>query len=127
MQEKDIQKEQQAVQALKEEVKRMLMAPVENLSEKLILIEDIQRLGVFYHFENEMDEILQKIHENSSLRNGEDDDDLDTAALRFRLLRQQGYNVSCSKSFFSPPCSFDKFRYGFSLTMYIGGAPSRYA
>ncbi|KAM1094899.1 hypothetical protein ACFX2B_009717 [Malus domestica] len=90
---------EQHVQELKEEVRRMLMTSVENVSQKLNLIDDIQRLGVSYHFGNEIEEILQKIHENSY-----DLDDLYTAALHFRLLRQQGYNVSCDL--------FNKFKDG---------------
>ena len=91
MQEVDAELEQH-VQELKEEVRRMLMTSLENVSQKLNLIDDIQRLGVSYHFGNEIEEILQKIHEGSY-----DLDNLCTAALCFRLLRQQGYNVSCGK------------------------------
>ncbi|PRQ33610.1 putative lyase [Rosa chinensis] len=80
------------VRELKEEVKRMLMDPVKKPSQKLDLVDDIQRLGVSYHFENEIDEILKQIHHSYSYGSV---DDLYTTALRFRLLRQQGYNVSC--------------------------------
>ncbi|KAB2600584.1 (-)-germacrene D synthase-like [Pyrus ussuriensis x Pyrus communis] len=82
---------EQHVQELKEEVRRMLTTSPENVSQKLNLIDDIQHLGVSYHFGNEIEEILQKIHKSSY-----DLDDLYTAALLFRLLRQQGYNVSCA-------------------------------
>ncbi|KAL6196352.1 hypothetical protein ACLB2K_031967 [Fragaria x ananassa] len=86
--------EQQVLQQLKEEVKRMLMAPpVETGLGKLELIDDIQRLGVSYHFEYEIDQTMQQIHEN--LNGTCDDDYLQTCVLRFRLLRQHGYNVSC--------------------------------
>ncbi|KAK9938417.1 hypothetical protein M0R45_015158 [Rubus argutus] len=86
-------KDEQHVQQLKEEVKRMLMAPpVKNSLGKLELIDDIQRLGVSYHFEYEIDQTLQQIHDSF---NDYCDDDLQTCALRFRLLRQQGYSVSC--------------------------------
>ncbi|TQD91283.1 hypothetical protein C1H46_023127 [Malus baccata] len=81
---------EQHVQELKEEVRSMLMTSPENVSQKLNLIDDIQRLGVSYHFGNEIEEILQKIHKSSYNL-----DDLYTVALRFRLLRQQGFNVSC--------------------------------
>jgi hypothetical protein len=78
----------------------MLKAPVEKLSHKLELIDNIQRLGVFRHFKNEIEEILQQIHKDSYVNcdDQENGDELYTVALRFRLLRQQGYNVSCSKS-----------------------------
>ncbi|KAB2630555.1 (-)-germacrene D synthase-like [Pyrus ussuriensis x Pyrus communis] len=90
---------EQHVQELKEEVRRMLTTSPENVSQKLNLIDDIQRLGVSYHFGNEIEESLQKIHKSSY-----DLDDLYTAALRFRLLRQQGYNISCDL--------FNKFKDG---------------
>ena len=38
------------------------MAPIINLLEKLELIDAIHRLGVSYHFESEIDEVLQQIH-----------------------------------------------------------------
>ncbi|GMY31977.1 (-)-germacrene D synthase [Fagus crenata] len=90
-------KSMQQVQELKEEVKRMLMAPTEKPLEKLDLIDKIQRLGVSYHFESEINEILQKMHNNPpECNNGDSDEHLYTIALWFRLLRQQGYNVSCA-------------------------------
>ncbi len=92
----------QQVQELKEEVRRMLTSPVDNKpSQKLNLIDVIQRLGVSYHFENEIEETLQQLH--LALHDHDDqknDDDLYTIALQFRLLRKQGYYISCGK--FSP-------------------------
>ncbi|XP_065628263.1 (-)-germacrene D synthase isoform X1 [Quercus suber] len=82
------------VQGLKEEVQRILMAPIDNLLEKLELIDAIQRLGVSYHFESEIDEVLQQIHRyHYTCDVQESDDALYTIALHFRLLRQQGYNI----------------------------------
>jgi (-)-germacrene D synthase len=87
----------QQVQELKEEMKRMLTSPVDNKpSQKLNLIDVIQRLGVSYHFENEIEENLQQLH--ISLHDRDDqknDDDLYNVALQFRLFRQQGYYISC--------------------------------
>ncbi|KAK7854619.1 (-)-germacrene d synthase [Quercus suber] len=78
------------VQGLKEEVQRILMAPIDNLLEKLELIDAIQRLGVSYHFESEIDEVLQQIHRyHYTCDVQESDDALYTIALHFRLLRQQ--------------------------------------
>ncbi|XP_050374107.1 (-)-germacrene D synthase-like [Argentina anserina] len=92
---------QQRVQELKEEVKKMLNVVVNKKSDSYILdmVDNIQRLSVSYHFENEIDAMLKQVHKNS--HGGENqhqlvnDDDLYATALRFRLLRQQGYNVSC--------------------------------
>ncbi|KAL6125360.1 hypothetical protein ACLB2K_073419 [Fragaria x ananassa] len=77
---------------LKEELKRMILAPAERPSQKLHFINNIQRLGVSYHFQNEIDKILEQVHRE------EDDDDADlcTTALKFRFLRQEGYNASCN-------------------------------
>lgn len=81
----------------------MIVAPInENYSEKLDLIDAIQRLGVSYHFENEIETILKQIYDNlykSDSNKENDDNDLYSIALCFRLLRQQGYRVSCSKYF----------------------------
>ena len=85
------------VRELKDQVKKMLEAPVNNPSENLELVHAIQRLGVAYHFENEIEAILQQVMHNS-LDPHDNDNDRYTIALRFRLLRQQGYNISCGES-----------------------------
>ncbi|KAG6685681.1 hypothetical protein I3842_12G124100 [Carya illinoinensis] len=93
------------VQKLEEEVRRMLMAPVDEPSQKLELIDAIQRLGISYHFESEIDSVLQEIHKYYYYREDEleiSDHGLYTVALRFRLLRQQGYNI--------PSDVFNKFK-----------------
>ncbi|KAJ4969146.1 hypothetical protein NE237_015847 [Protea cynaroides] len=86
------------VEKLKEEVRSMLVGDVNESSKKLTLIDSVQRLGVAYHFEQEIEKALEKIHDAPD---GFDDNDLYTMALRFRLLRQQGYNV---------PCDFNRFK-----------------
>ncbi|KAH7544278.1 hypothetical protein JRO89_XS15G0139500 [Xanthoceras sorbifolium] len=83
---------------LKEEIRRMLVAPDIKYVQKLDLIDVIQRLGISYHFETEVDEILEKIHKNhhvsgSGLRD-DNDDDLHSISLQFRLLRQHGHKMS---------------------------------
>ncbi|CAL8152271.1 unnamed protein product [Prunus armeniaca] len=96
-------KAEQDVQELKDKVKGMIMAPMlKNPSKKLELIDEIQRFGVSRHFENEVEEVLQQIHKNSYGGDEENDFDLFTTSLRFRLLRQQGYKVSCD--------TFNKFK-----------------
>ncbi|XP_031284205.1 (-)-germacrene D synthase-like [Pistacia vera] len=78
---------------LKEEIRKLIITEVKKPAEKLDLIDAIQRLGVSYHFETEVDEILAKVykaHQDSDLR-----DDLYSTSLEFRLLRQHGYNISC--------------------------------
>ncbi|KAJ9676261.1 hypothetical protein PVL29_024996 [Vitis rotundifolia] len=82
------------VEDLKEEVRKELMAAAGNPSQLLNFIDAVQRLGVAYHFEREREESLQHIYDR--FHDADDtDDDLYNIALRFRLLRQQGYNISC--------------------------------
>ncbi|KAJ9671957.1 hypothetical protein PVL29_025551 [Vitis rotundifolia] len=83
----------QHVQQLKEEVRKMLITAADDSVQKLHLIDAIQRLGVAYHFESEIDEALKHIFDVSVV--SAEEDDVYTASLRFRLLRQQGYKVSC--------------------------------
>ncbi|KAJ4968224.1 hypothetical protein NE237_014925 [Protea cynaroides] len=80
------------VRELKEEVRRMLATNANEFLKKLKLIDSLQRLGVGYHFEGELEEMLEQIHDAPC---GFDGNDLYTVALWFRLLRQQGYNVPC--------------------------------
>lgn len=83
------------VGVLKEKVKRMLIA-AQGSVEEMIMIDEIQRLGVAYHFEKEINDALERIYDANV-----DYDDLKTVALQFRLLRQEGYNVSSGK--LTPP------------------------
>nr|XP_016490601.1 PREDICTED: (-)-germacrene D synthase-like [Nicotiana tabacum] len=89
--------EQKQVQDLREEVRKMLMEVHDTSSEKLELIDKIQRLGVSYHFEEEIEASLQRMYEAYRECNNIYGDDLYLVALGFRLLRQQGHFVSCGK------------------------------
>ncbi|TYK19427.1 (-)-germacrene D synthase-like [Cucumis melo var. makuwa] len=80
---------EEEVQKLKEEVMSMFII-VQNPSQKLSLIDSIQRLGLSYHFEKEISEILHHMQKPSVVDN---DENIYEAALRFRLLRQQGYAI----------------------------------
>ncbi|XP_039030231.1 (+)-delta-cadinene synthase isozyme A-like [Hibiscus syriacus] len=84
---------------LKEEVRKMIVEPVEDSNQKLPFIDAVQRLGVSYHFEKEIEVQLEKIYH---IKTNEVDNDLYTTALRFRLLREHGFRVSCD--------AFNKFR-----------------
>ncbi|GFS37475.1 terpene synthase-like sequence-1,8-cineole [Actinidia rufa] len=75
---------------LKEDVKIMLDKVVDPL-DGLELIDDLQRLGVFYHFEGEIKRVLESIYNNKCDK--WNNDDLHATALKFRLLRQHGYNI----------------------------------
>jgi hypothetical protein len=89
---------EQQVQELKKKVRMTLIAVVEKPSQKLKLIDAIQRLGVSYHFEIEIQEILKQLHNNITLHDLDDhenNDELYDVALLFRLLRQHGFYISC--------------------------------
>nr|QAA95895.1 terpene synthase [Oncidium hybrid cultivar] len=75
---------------LKVEVRKMLIDTTDAL-QSLELIDRIQRLGVAYHFENEINEKLLRLHTSCFDRN-----DLHAVALHFRIMRQQRYHTSCS-------------------------------
>ena len=85
------------VDELKEDVRKELLASAAHPSKQLSLIDELQRLGVAYHFEREIQEALQHIYATYNDHTDAEDDDLYNVALRFRVLRQQGYNVSCGK------------------------------
>ena len=90
------EKMEMQIRMLKEVVRKMLLLPAKTLAAKVHFIDLIQRLGVSYHFELEIDDLLQKIHD-SYVENGRitvEEDDLRTLALMFRLLRQHGYHIS---------------------------------
>ncbi|KAK8358536.1 hypothetical protein V6Z12_A04G027700 [Gossypium hirsutum] len=78
-------------QELKEEVRKMIVAPMANSTQKLAFTDSVQRLGVSYHFTKEIEDELENIYHN----NNDAENDLYTTSLRFRLLREHGYNVSC--------------------------------
>ncbi|GER53347.1 germacrene-D synthase [Striga asiatica] len=88
--------DKEQLEGQKERVKDLLVHTPDDSSCKLDLIDTIQRLGVGYHFEKEIDKSLQNIHGACILEYDHKDDDLRVVSLRFRLLRQQGYNVSCN-------------------------------
>ncbi|KAK4760025.1 hypothetical protein SAY87_023156 [Trapa incisa] len=93
--------ERHQIQELKGEVKTMITATEREPLEKLHLIDQIQRLGLAYHFQKEIDKYLEEVkklyfeHEGSEI--SIDHLDLYTTALLFRLLRQQGYRISPGK------------------------------
>eukprot|EP00257_Ricinus_communis_P028171 XP_025015585.1 terpene synthase 10 isoform X1 [Ricinus communis] len=81
------------IDKLKEDVKMMLnktMAP----SDQFELIDTLQRLGLAYHFGDEIKRIVKSIYNSHRNDNTWMKEDLHTIALQFRLLRQHGYNIS---------------------------------
>ncbi|KAI7736800.1 hypothetical protein M8C21_011235, partial [Ambrosia artemisiifolia] len=81
---------------LKEKVRSMIPkeTSMENLLSTLQLVDDLQRLGISYHFKDEISNVLNMIYgcyyescENWNKMN------LNLKALGFRLLRQHGYHI----------------------------------
>ncbi|XP_061350296.1 probable terpene synthase 2 [Gastrolobium bilobum] len=91
------------VEAMKKEVSKILVSKAEKPLAKVDMIDSICRLGVNYHFEREIEEVLQQIHKNY-VENGEInlEENLRSHAVLFRLLRQHGFRVS--------PDIFNKFK-----------------
>ncbi|KAK1422841.1 hypothetical protein QVD17_18130 [Tagetes erecta] len=88
--------EKQLVEELKVEVRKELMIKDYEPTQygKLIKVVDaIQRLGIAYHFEMEIEEALQHIYTTYG-NNWINSKNLESSSLWFRLLRQQGFNVS---------------------------------
>jgi len=83
------------IQIQKEEVRKIFQSSSNSISQKLNIIDSLQRLGISYHFEREIDEILEKIH-NTFTTNifTIEEGGLHFCALAFRLLRQKGHRIS---------------------------------
>ncbi|KAF8030060.1 hypothetical protein BT93_E2476 [Corymbia citriodora subsp. variegata] len=79
-----------------EEVKQLLRQVRGDSLESLVMVDAVQRLAIDYHFEDEIEAILRRhflISTSRSQSHRVDADNLHEAALRFRLLRQEGYPV----------------------------------
>nr|QWD59176.1 terpene synthase 7 [Aconitum carmichaelii] len=83
---------------LRENVRQLLNKTVEWM-QCLELVDAIQRLGLSYHYEDEIKRKLDHLYNNREGRRG---DDLYTTSLQFRLFRHYGYYV--------PIDSYDRFK-----------------
>ncbi|RDX75093.1 (-)-germacrene D synthase, partial [Mucuna pruriens] len=82
----------------KEEVKKMFLSSSNSILQKLNFIDSLQRLGISYHFQHEIDEALEQIHSTFTTDNViKEEGCLHCLALLFRLLRQTGYHISSGK------------------------------
>ncbi|KAE8677366.1 putative Peroxidase superfamily protein [Hibiscus syriacus] len=78
------------VEALKEKVKGMLKDCIDQV-EKIMLINDLCRLGLSYHFEDEIQELLSYHFHSMSKLIDDEDLDLHTVATIFQVFRLHGY------------------------------------
>ncbi|WCJ37107.1 Terpenoid cyclases/Protein prenyltransferases superfamily protein [Euphorbia peplus] len=82
------------VKLLRENIMFMLLDSDSEPSEKIILIDSLCRLGVSYHFEDVIEEQLDRIFKAQLHVFEEKDCDLYTISLAFRVLRQHGFKMS---------------------------------
>ncbi|KAJ9554943.1 hypothetical protein OSB04_009557 [Centaurea solstitialis] len=90
--------------SLKKAVKMMIPKVVRNPLTCLELVDNLQRLGVSYYFEEEINRVLEMIYSNYfETQEQWNEMDMNLKALGFRLLRQHGYHV--------PQDIFDNFKH----------------
>ncbi|KGN64589.1 (3S,6E)-nerolidol synthase 1 [Cucumis sativus] len=87
--------------AIKGRILKDVLREIGDPWECLNLIDATQRLGIDYHFQEEIEAVLQRQYVLFNAIQYNPDTDLHKAALLFRLFRQQGYLVSADvfKSF----------------------------
>ncbi|KAL3618154.1 hypothetical protein CASFOL_038475 [Castilleja foliolosa] len=94
------QKYAQEIETLKVEAKTMLvMSKEKTTSERLVLIDTFERLGIAYHFHQEIEEQLERIFKSYSENENTEEQlhhDLFITSLQFRLLRQHLLCISSS-------------------------------
>ncbi|KAI3687969.1 hypothetical protein L1987_81674 [Smallanthus sonchifolius] len=79
---------------LKAAVKKMIRNVESPMISTLELVDDLQRLGISYHFEDEIRNLVEVVYNNYyKNRDKWNRMDLNLKALGFRLLRQHGYQV----------------------------------
>ncbi|KAI3469925.1 hypothetical protein Pfo_026588 [Paulownia fortunei] len=91
---KVMEKYSETIEVLKNEVRSTLTSPGSKMVDTMNLIEKLERLGLSYHFENEIEEKLEQFF-NLNTNYGDEAYDLYTVSLHFRLFRQHGYRISC--------------------------------
>ncbi|XP_057812515.1 terpineol synthase, chloroplastic-like [Salvia miltiorrhiza] len=72
---------------------KKLLGEESNWFMQLELIDDLQKLGICYHFNHQINQVLNHIYLEQKYCNNSERD-LSSTALAFRLLRQHGFRVS---------------------------------
>ncbi|XP_058192597.1 valerianol synthase TPS1A-like [Rhododendron vialii] len=92
------------VEVLKEEVKDMLVLDHDDVgggksgAEKMVLIDALERHGVSYLFQKEIEELLENMFPKyEEYYSHVFHDNLFMVSLHFRVFRQHGYDLSSSK------------------------------
>ena len=87
---------------MKEKVRQTILDAADSYSliQKLELVDTLQRIGVDYHYNQEIDELLRHVYDDKDGGS----DDLYITSLRFYLLRKHGYPVSSGKSYKNEIC-----------------------
>lgn len=80
---------EERAEQLVEQIGRMFEACRDDVVKQMNLVDVLQRLGIEHHFEEQINTTLRNIHSAEFYSSN-----LQEVALRFRLLRQQGYWVS---------------------------------
>ncbi|KAL1535654.1 germacrene A synthase-like [Salvia divinorum] len=88
------EKYSKTIEVLKNDVQSLLTAPETKMIDTMNLIDTLERLGVSYHFENEIEEKLQQFFHLNTNYHDDEAYDLYTVALHFRLFRQHGHPIS---------------------------------
>ncbi|XP_077223791.1 (3S,6E)-nerolidol synthase 1-like [Tasmannia lanceolata] len=73
---------------------RLMLHEAVNTLEGMVMIDSLQRLGIDYHFPEEIDAVLNFYHQSLDVSTGSTHHSLYDVALCFRLLRQHGHYVS---------------------------------
>lgn len=76
---------------LREEVRVILCELIDHV-DQLDMLDILERLGVSYHFNNEIRSILESVHDN--IHQLKRKKNLYATALAFRMLRQHGFKIS---------------------------------
>ncbi|XP_050228999.1 probable terpene synthase 6 [Mercurialis annua] len=111
------------IEVLKPEVKSKLISGADDAFTKLIFINLLIRLGLSYHFEDEIEQQLDEHFDALVAHVSDEECDLHTVSLVFRVLRQNGYKIT-SDVFNKFKDSDGKFKQ--SLATDIGGVLSLY-
>ncbi|KAG6495325.1 hypothetical protein ZIOFF_043119 [Zingiber officinale] len=87
------EEKRERINVLKEQT-RNLIREKQQVAEQLQLIDQLQQLGVAYHFKDEIADVLSRLHASLDHVSSQLKDDLHATALLFRLLRANGFSVS---------------------------------